>query len=219
MEPKRIDHRAAARLLPWLGQDRLDGPELEQLLDHLKVCRVCRAELPRLADLNHAVQLLGDAEALEKKEAARLPRLMARIERYEVERGRSLGRNHFESWRRKGRRLEWRHFLIGAQTAALLVLALFLWRSSPTPTFETLSNAPVSGSMASGSWRLVFAPELREAEARTLLIENEFEIVAGPTQRGVYTVRPRAGGSSRVGTLAQDPRLAFFEKVVTAEGP
>jgi anti-sigma factor RsiW len=47
-------HRAAQEALPWLLNGTLDGPELQQVREHLAACPACRADLDALRSLRAA---------------------------------------------------------------------------------------------------------------------------------------------------------------------
>lgn len=172
-----MNHEEAGLLLPWLGTDRLDQKELELLLEHLKHCAECRGELRHLADLGRFVELAdndgvpGDAE-IERRLAA----VMTRLE--------PAGASRFGSWR-KGGTAVWAF-------AALLLLAVGLYLSGSSrapipPLYQTLSSekpAPAPGEKL----RVVFADSCSLGELRGLLLAAGAEIVAGPSQRGVYTL-------------------------------
>jgi hypothetical protein len=83
-------------------------------------------------------------------------------------------------------RSPWRT-VYAVQTVLLVMLgAALLWPESRDAEFTTLTR---SQELAVGHYvRVVFSPELTFAEQQALLDDLELRIVAGPTDRGVYTL-------------------------------
>lgn len=213
---KVLDHQEASELLPWLGTDRLAAGENEQLLDHLKVCRLCRSELRDLSDLGRAAELAErgeapDAAAIER----RLERLVGRLDQ-PVASLSSVSRSPFTA--REGA-IGWRQSL---PLAALVVLAvgLFLFTTERPRQgvggYATLSS-PEETAPAGVALRVVIADSCTQGELRRLLSGVGAEIKAGPSRLGVYTVGLPAGAAPDAQIAAWRP-LACFTFVDQAAG-
>lgn len=214
--PKLLDHHEASELLPWLGTDRLGAGENELLLDHLKVCRLCRSELRDLSDLGRAAELAErgeapDAAAIER----RLERLVGRLDQ-PVAKLRSSPRSPYTA--RQGA-TGWRRTL---PLAALVVLAvgLFLFTAERPRQgvggYATLSS-PEEPMPAGAALRVVIADSCTQGELRRLLRDAGAEIEAGPSRLGVYTIGLPAGAAPDAQIAAWRP-LACFTFVDQAAG-
>jgi hypothetical protein len=221
---KVLDHDEASRLLPWLGTDRLAGGELERLLDHLKVCRLCRSELRDLSDLGRAADLAErgeapDAAAIEE----RLGRLAGRLDQAAAGR-RFAPRSPFTA--RQGG-FGWRQTL---PLAALVVLTvgLLLFTTTeragkadrPRPAgvggYATLSS-PEEALPAGPALRVAVADSCTQGELRRLLGDAGAEIAAGPSKLGVYTIALPEGVAPERQIAAWRP-LSCFTFVDKAAG-
>jgi hypothetical protein len=96
--------------------------------------------------------------------------------------------------------------------------------ADPTPPgrFRTLTSA-VPESPRAPAIRVVFRPDLREAELRRLLLEARAEIVGGPSPLGAYALSLgfTASGESPEAVLAllrADPRVLLAEPIVGGDG-
>ena len=213
------------RLLPWLANGTLEGPELECVLDHLKTSERCREELLFLSELRSAVETANE-DRLEVREE-RLSGLMKRIDIHELQQGTQQGTSS------AGRITA--HWMARAAAVALLAAALWWWNSAGGPgdmpgrsaQFQTLSAdravAPVEDSVAAGPWlRLIPAPGMTEEELRHLVLELDAEIVAGrpPSASTPWVGRecPKPStGRGQLGEMAAelrgDRRVALVEPV------
>jgi hypothetical protein len=213
---KVLDHDEASRLLPWLGTDRLAGGELERLLDHLKVCRLCRSELRDLSDLGRAADLAErgeapDAAAIEE----RLGRLAGRLDQAA---GRRFATRSPFTARQGG--FGWRQ---AAPLAALVVLAvglLVFTADRPRPAgvggYATLSS-PEEAPPAGPALRVAVADSCTQGELRRLLGDAGAEIAAGPSKLGVYTIALPEGAAPEQQIAAWRP-LSCFTFVDKAAG-
>ena len=155
---------------------------------------------------------------------AQLESLLARLDRGEVGAEESPRRERRESrlgalGRATPGPVRW---LVAAQFAALLLLFLAGPGIGPRPvTFRTLSEAAEPRTAAV---RIVFAPEVTEAEIRRVLLEARAEIVAGPSPLGAYTLAlgPASAGESTEAVLEllrARPSVRFAEPVAGADAP
>jgi hypothetical protein len=126
---------------------------------------------------------------------------------------------------------------VAAQTLLIVGLTTVIWRQSNTPTsspdfdatqseamllprYETLTSTP-DAVTASESMRVVFRQDVAVAEINALLRQLPAQIVAGPSEAGVYTLavpvaNPNTADKKKVaaGLLARvraDARVIFVE--------
>ena len=104
---------------------------------------------------------------------------------------------------------------IAGQFALLLGIAVLV-ATTEAPTldggYETVSG---SAGVLRADLSITFAPGIGEADARTLLLEHELQIVAGPSALGLYQLAApeTADVASLAGTLIEDPRVIFAQPV------
>ncbi len=173
-------HEQAMELLPWLVNNSLSSDEQVAILDHAKCCVVCRREMKQLENLRDSIKCLSRRVPIP---APDMRNINARIDRL-IDR-QNLGRRSL-SWIGEFFRSPWR-IAYAVQTALLLVLgAALLWPETRDAEFTTLTQPQ---ELAVGHYvRVVFSPELNQANLQTLLDDLELRIVNGPTDRGVYTL-------------------------------
>jgi hypothetical protein len=103
------------------------------------------------------------------------------------------------------------------QTVLLIVLAAaFLWPVTRDAEYTTLTQ---TADLSNGYYiRVVFSPDLTHSSINDLLDDMELRIVAGPSDRGVYTLT--AGSSNAVeerdkamAALSQNPGVLFAQPV------
>ncbi|MCB1058179.1 MAG: hypothetical protein KDD11_21995 [Acidobacteria bacterium] len=217
-----MSHDAAWRALPWLANDTLEGDELSAVLDHLKVCAACRAELRFLPELRSALEGSEDVHGTDGAPAA-FERLMARIDTETPRRDRATAPLlEHRRWRPLPR---WGWAAIAAQAAVIVLLALPFLRPVSVPTtpgapqdgeFHTLSSATPGEAGAGPRLRVMFEATTPEETLRGALLEVGGRIVGGPSAGGVYTVELAADAlpSAAVRALRSRPEVALAEPVV-----
>ena len=214
-------HRRAWDLIPWVVNGRATDEERRTVEQHLAECGDCREEHAFQLRLHAAVSRKAqpDAQALAKAEsaaAASLQRLWQRIDG-EAEPAPVV-----------------RRFAAGGFARGLLVAVLIeavgiaalssaLWtRESPragSAPYVTLS-APQPGA-ARATIRAELAPTLTLGELQTLLGQTQLQLVAGPSDAGVYSLAPllASAADTTLPVLAQlrsHPGVRFAEPVDAA---
>jgi hypothetical protein len=220
-----VDHaavRAAAHargfeLLPWYQNGSLAGQEQAELRAHLGECLVCRRELQRLEVLAQALQV----PASEQAGALAYQRLALRLREAD-------GRRRWwrpGAWVAALKRLGTPVPLgAGAAAGALVALLLVLGGEdrgvaprAPDQRFQTLGAQPASGTqLAHPLIRIVLDETLDTAARSAWLARHEAELVDGPSNIGVLTVRVALGSRnmSRVlDELRSDPATLFVEAI------
>lgn len=208
MESQRHSrHREAWDLLPWMINGTLTQPQLRRIEQHLEECERCRKECDSQRALR--AQLCNNEVVLETPHAA-LRKLMLRIDQ-------DMAAAVAPPEPRKSRRNQWLAAAVVIQAVGLIALGGFMsWKLNDlrqAPRYMTLSSAPVvtrEGPVA----RVVFATAAPAGEIAALLHSFDAQIVAGPTDAGVYTVSlPKAPSvpTDVVSRLRDHPEVVFAE--------
>jgi hypothetical protein len=203
-----MSHEESIELLPWLVNHSLSGGEREAVQAHAKSCIICRRELAELEALQQAVEAVPA-----EMPSPDMRRINARIDA-QLERE-SRARNLLEGlsdlfaspWR----------VAFAAQSLALVAVAtLWLQAGTGEPEFRTLTT---TASLPSGHYlRVVFDPTLEQEAIDALLADIGLGLAAGPTGRGVVTLRfadelSEADRASMTDVLQNDPRVLFLQPV------
>lgn len=214
-------HQEAWSLLPWLANGRADDAQRRRAEAHLASCASCRAELAREQRLTAAMSVPAvQGPALSQG----LTRLMQRLDHAET-----VAPLHPRAPARAGRSLSIRlstAALLGAAQLALVAAAAAVWLHSLGPTagrtadYQTLTQAPVATAPAAPGLRVVFKRGQSIDELQALLVTHGLTIVSGPTEAGVFTLRPAVPLpapelDALAASLRRSPAIAFAE----AAGP
>lgn len=170
------DHEYCSELIPWTVNGRASEVQQQAVLAHAEECIECREELARHQELQRHMRGSDDVIAAPN---AGWQRLLAEIDQQPAA----------ES--RPARRRPWLIAALWIQLVAIAALAGALFRSTanPEPAYSTLSS--VSSVPDRNDLRVVFAPGAPLDEINRLLRTLECEIVAGPSEAGVYTLALR----------------------------
>jgi len=203
-------HDLAIELLPWLVNGSLDAEEREAVQLHAASCIICRRELAELRVLHESI---GTAAAEVRVPAPDMRRINARIDAQLENASRPRA---WWSALRDVVRSPW-HIAFAAQTIALLVFAVLWLRPQQTePAFRTLTTVE---TLPAGHYlRVVLDPTTDAAGVSELLKTNGLTVAAGPSQRGVITLRFTDDASDderdvAVSVLREDSRVLFAEPV------
>lgn len=236
----------AARLLPWHLTGRLAAADAARVAQHLSQCATCRADLESQRLLRAR---LRDDGPLDYAPQAGLAATLARID----ELGRELdvpaaatatpaaaaagapaiaaqGHDRRARWRAP----QWLAAAVVVQAIGLGILGSLLVardaarRPAQPARYETLT-AP-QAEARDGQLRAVFSPDMTLGQLEQLLGARGLQVVAGPTEAGVYTLglgpaaqeptspdatSHEAPSPERIGTalraLRADPRVRFAE--------
>ena len=205
-----MSHQEAIELLPWLANESLDAGERDAVQRHATDCVICRRELAELSALRRSI---GSEAARVEAPEPDMRRINARIDA-QLER---------ELWPR--RLLATVRAWLGspmriafvAQSAALIAIAaVWLQPSDTDPAYRTLTTAE---PLPAGHYvRVVFDPGVDDAGVASLLEPTDLTVVAGPSARGVVTLRfaDDTGGDERdaiIRQMREDGRVLFAEAV------
>jgi len=213
-------HRECWDILPWIANERASAQDKARADQHLRECAACRDELDRQRALREAIReeeavVIAPQTSLQKliqqidgrvEETPELPSTEAvELETPAVAVPRALPR--------------WLPIAAAVQTVAIgALLGTVWWQSRATleaPRFTTLTTAR---AVAHGPViRVVFAPEVSIDGINTVLRSIPAEIVAGPSEAGVFTLAlpGQDQAADRVHQalirLRSDPQVIFAE--------
>lgn len=210
MQGMTTTHEQCCEDITWLVNGRLGEVEQERLLLHVASCAECHDELQRQREL-HAHLQAAPVE-MDVSEAS-WNKLLARLEAQPQD---SLALADTVAGTAPRRPRRWWVAAVWAQGAAIAVLLAALLVPQHAAEYVTLSNAATPP--ASGSIRVVFAPDASLARVNQLLREIEGEIIGGPSEAGVYTLAVAAGDdpSAAIRALRQHGEVLFAESTAAA---
>lgn len=217
---RRIEHRESWELLPWLANDSLSEAQTQRVQDHLEQCAECRRELEQQSLLQQQMQR---EESVLYTPHASLRKLMTRIEQDE---GLSCAEPARPPAPHITRRTKWLTFAVAAEAVGLVVLlGTLTWQldnDRAAPRYSTLSSTPAIIPQGPAA-RVVFAPSLSLGELAELLRSYNAQVIAGPSDAGVYTlVFPAAHDqkevTAAVARLRTNPEVRFAELAVADFG-
>jgi hypothetical protein len=195
MEGRFSEHRQAWEAIAWVVNGTADESQRELVRTHLGTCADCAAEYA-LQERLHAA--MGATAAPELDPAAALGRLRRRIDEESVA--------PRPGARRSGAPVV-RALVAVAAIEALSIVALssLLWVHGGRDAgaiYRTLGSGAQAAHRA--TIRAVFDPSLSLRETRELLNEFQLQIVAGPSDAGVYSLAP-ADAAAPAGATAGEP--------------
>jgi TusA-related sulfurtransferase len=209
-----MTHEEAIELLPWLVNGSLDDQQHDDVAAHAVSCVTCRRELEELEIMQQSIDVMG---AQHEPPAPDMRRINARIDA-QLQHG-SPRRALAGLWRRfTGSR--WQVAFAVQSVVLLAVAVVLLLPREPQPVFSTLSNPE---TLPAGQYlRVVFDPTIAQPEVDAILRANNLVVVAGPTERGVVTLRfeDDIGGARRdavASELERDARVLFAQPVQGVE--
>ncbi len=218
-------HGECWNLLPWIANESAAAKEVARVEEHLRGCRECQEELEFQRRLRNAIR---SEEAVVLAPQTSLQKLMQRIDapagmddedmddesEPSSAKGVALPRREPARWSR------WLAVAAAVQGIAITGLLAALWSQS----HETLTAPRYSGLVESGKAmthrpviRVVFAGNVALDEMNRVVRSVDAQIVAGPSEAGVYTLGFAAGSadepdiSKTLAHLRADSRVKFAE--------
>lgn len=214
-------HQECWELLPWLANERAATKDIARVEEHLRNCRECQEELKLQRRLREAIRT-EDAVVLAPQTS--LQKLMQRIDGDPPATGDAVADSEPAmaiSAPRRRADIRWSHWLpIAAcvQGIVIATLAGTLWWQSreqlTAPRFTTLTS---HAALARGAViRVVFADGVALDEVNEILRVIDAQIVAGPSEAGVYTLGLPADGhvENALARLRADRRIVFSESAL-----
>jgi Putative zinc-finger len=214
------DHDAIWLLLPWYVNGRLDEQQRARVDAHLRACEACQQELLMQRKICQAMSVRhADIEQLP---TASLRRLLQKIDAHENPADIEMpdpatNTRQAPSWR-------WSRSL-AASLAVVAVAAMgfvavnrfgLVRKELPADYYTVTSPAP---RVPLEVIRVVFAPAITVADMQHILNDSQLDIVAGPTQAGVYSLA-KAGTqpvSDSLQRLRSHKEVLFAEPTATTE--
>ena len=200
MHRSHSNHEQCWELIPWVVNGRASDAEERSLLTHVDGCTECREELDRHREIHEHMR--GNDDVIAAPNAS-WQKLLGQIEAQSAP-------TVVKTYRIK------RPWLIAAlwlQLVAIATLAGALFRSSapPEPAYTTLSTPQTLDRRA--AVRVVFAPEASLNRINQLLRDAQCDIVAGPSEAGVYTLAtaPDQDGQRIITMLRDHAEVLFAE--------
>lgn len=207
---KSVPHEQAMEQLPWLINDSLNTDERATVLAHSQSCVICRREIKALEDLRDSIERLFGTVSIPTPD---MRKINSRIDKH-------ISRQNFgrraSAWLGELFRSPWRA-AYAAQTVLLVVLAAaLLWPAARDIEYSTLTQTT---DLADGHYvRAVFSPDLTHSGINDLLEDLQLRIVAGPSDRGVYTLATENSNAveerdDALAILSQYPGVLFAQPV------
>jgi hypothetical protein len=221
MRPMDI-HRECWDLLPWLANERAAPRDVARIEFHLRECRECQQELEAQRAVRESIR---SNEPIVLAPQTAFQKLMQRIDNVDdVVKEEPVERapERIESAVRTS--LRWTRLLpiaAAVQGIAILVLLGALWQQHretlTAGRFWTLETqpTPARGPVI----RVVFVEDVALEEVSNLLRSVEAQIIAGPSEAGVYALALTSDTASSpsidaaLAKLRADGRVIFAESV------
>jgi hypothetical protein len=213
-------HGECWNLLPWIANESAAAKEVARVEEHLRGCRECQEELEFQRQLRNAIRS-EDAVVLAPQTS--LQKLMQRIDTVadiDDEHEAAPAKGVSPARREPARASRWWAIAAAVQGIAITGLLAALWSQSP----ETLTAPRYTMLSESGKTmthrpviRVVFAGDVALDDMNRVVRSVDAQIVAGPSEAGVYTLGFAAGSADEPGigkALAQlraDSRVKFAE--------
>jgi hypothetical protein len=220
MQDISSSHRQTWDLIPWVVNGTATDSERAAVQTHLERCADCRQELEFQQGLQATIAAQSSVEG-DVRDSWR--RLRSRLE--PTERGepalRVPGRRARSG---RGTQMPWLVAAMVVQAIGLAALGAALW-SRP------LHDAPIAGAyrtlsaaespQPSATIRVVFAAEVTVAQMQSMLAAARLQVLAGPSDVGVWTLGPardsnRAATQAAVQELRTSPEVRFAEAIAGA---
>ncbi len=200
MHRSHSNHEQCWELIPWVVNGRASDVDERSVLGHINDCAECREELDRHRELQKHMR--GNDDVIAAPNAS-LQKLLGQIDAQSapiVVSGYRIKR-------------PWLVAALWIQLVAIATLTGALFRSSapPEPAYTTLSTTETADRRA--DVRVVFAPDASLNQINQLLRSVECDIIAGPSEAGVYTLS--AGANQDVQQIIT--RLRDRSEVLFAE--
>ncbi len=226
--PSREVHDQVWELLPWVVNGRLARDDEAWVARHIEECADCKREMQAQ---EHLQSLLVNDARVEYAPRASFQKLATRIEELERQMpddspGETL---RVARPRPPSPRLpRWLLAAFAGQGAVVAALAVLVgWQNMDrmmAPRFQTLTTEPNAAAIR-GNMRIVLAPSVTVAGLRELMRSVNAQIVAGPSDAGVWTLAVPSAASSAEFTgaierLRADARVSLAEPIAgSTAGP
>jgi anti-sigma factor RsiW len=208
-----MSHDEVWHLIPWLVNGRAGDAEREHIDAHLRVCDECRNEV---AAQRQVMSAIANDKRIDCVPGVAFERLWDRISAEEAPQAR---RARLKQVRTRSV-MKWLAAAVVVEAIGItaLTMALSTRNSVEQAAAEYRTVTSSASTEARGTIRAVFAPTLPMSELQRILDQSGLQIVAGPTESGVYTLATTAsagssGSDSALAGLRANPAVRFAEPI------
>ena len=221
-------HGECWNLLPWIANESAAARDLARVEEHLRGCRECQEELEFQRQLREAIR---SEEAIVLAPQTSLNKLMQRIDSAaDMDDEHELAPAAAESIvaRREPAHLRWLPIAAAVQGIAIAGLLGALWlqsRDELTAGRYSVLTTPTAAVAGGPVIRVVFGGNVALDDMNRVLRSIDAQIIAGPSEAGVYTLGLTSGAADKSGVekaiaqLRADGRVMFAEPAVASEAP
>jgi hypothetical protein len=218
-------HGECWNLLPWIANESAAAKDVARVEAHLRDCRECQEELEFQRQLRNAIRA-EDAVVLAPQTS--LHKLMQRIDTVEDIEAEAPAATVAPPSRERARWARWLPIAAAVQGVVITGLLAALWmQSSDTltaPRYDTMS-VPGKTMTHRAVIRVVFTGNVALDDMNSVLRSVDAQIIAGPSEAGVYTLgltarsADDAGINRALAELRADSRVRFAEPADVYEAP
>lgn len=221
-------HGECWNLLPWIANESAASKDLARVEEHLRDCRECQEELNFQRQLREAIR---SEEAIVLAPQTSLQKLMQRIDSVaDMDDEHEVAPAAAEPVvaRREPARLRWLPIAAAVQGIAIAGLLAALWSQSRDELAAgrySVLTTPTAAVAGGPVIRVVFGGNVALDDMNRVLRSIDAQIIAGPSEAGVYTLGLAAGAADKSGVekaiaqLRADGRVMFAEPAVASEAP
>ena len=227
-------HGECWNLLPWIANESAAVKDVARVEAHLADCRECQEELEFQRQVRNAIRT---EEAVVLAPQTSLQKLVQRIDTVadmddEPEEAPAVAAELVAVARRGPTRWSrWLPIAAAVQSIAITGLLAALW--SQSQSHEELNagrysvlTAPTATVARGPVIRVVFAGNVALDDMNRVLRSIDAQIIAGPSEAGVYTLGLSGGGAANksavekaIAQLRADGRVMFAEPAVASGAP
>ena len=221
-------HGECWNLLPWIANESAAAKDMARVEEHLRDCRECQEELNFQRQLREAIR---SEEAIVLAPQTSLHKLMQRIDSAaDMDDEHEVAPAAVEPVvaRREPARLRWLPIAAAVQGIAIAGLLAALWsqsRDELTAGRYSVLTTPTAAVAGGPVIRVVFGGNVALDDMNRVLRSIDAQIIAGPSEAGVYTLGLASGAADKSGVekaiaqLRADGRVMFAEPAVASEAP
>jgi hypothetical protein len=221
-------HGECWNLLPWIANESAAARDLARVEEHLRDCRECQEELSFQRQLREAIR---SEEAIVLAPQTSLQKLMQRIDSVaDMDDEHEVAPAAAEPVvaRREPARLRWLPIAAAVQGIAIAGLLAALWSQSRDELAAgrySVLTTPTAAVARGPVIRVVFGDNVALDEMNRVLRSIDAQIIAGPSEAGVYTLglasaaADKSGVEKAIEQLRADGRVMFAEPAVASEVP
>jgi hypothetical protein len=221
-------HGECWNLLPWIANESAAAKDMARVEEHLRDCRECQEELSFQRQLREAIR---SEEAIVLAPQTSLQKLMQRIDSVaDMDDEHEVAPAAAEPVvaRREPARSRWLPIAAAVQGIAIAGLLAALWSQSRDELAAgrySVLTTPTAAVARGPVIRVVFGGNVALDEMNRVLRSIDAQIIAGPSEAGVYTLGLASGAADKsdveqaIAQLRADGRVMFAEPAVASEAP